>query len=236
MTDTPVDTSSIDAEAVKQFLQEEEAAKEAAKKVTLEKSESKWKAVDADEGFNTTFTADKMFQLDTQEAQTKEYFAVLEDHQIPITDDDQALFMKAMLNDTAVHLTQSLMGDRLQVECRALSVYENDLMLDTALKMSGSKPGAVSPTLIGCAQQIRVAMQIVRVNGKEVGYIEMFPDRENRAEQIKTLIKLTDARMQQLNTGKYGMFIRALNVFEHKLAKLNSLAYTGNFWNPGETD
>lgn len=236
ITEEATDTSSIDAEAVKAFLQEEQAAKDAAKRATLEKIDPKWHTVDADEGFNASFVADKSFQEDMQEVQTKEYFAVLEDHQIPISDDDQALFIKAMLNDTPVHLSQTLMGGLLTVECRALSVYENDLMLDAALKMSGSKPGAISPTLIGCAQQIRVAMQVTRVNNADVDYIELQPDRENREAQIKSLIKKTDERMRKFDTGKYGMLIRALNVFEHKLAKLNSLAYTGNFWSPGVID
>lgn len=225
----------FDAAAIKAFLAEADAEKEEKEVPEKKVDRPTFKEVDLDENskFDRTFRADPTFQKDEVEVDTKTYFAAVEDHQVPITDEDQALYMKAMLNDTEVHLTQSLMGGQLQVECRALSVYELDMVLLAAMRMSGSE-GQVAPTalLAGCAQQCRVAMQVTRINDKATGHVTASPDRKDQDAAIDRLIEAVDAKLRTINSGKYGMLVRALNVFEHKLARMNALAYTGNFWKP----
>jgi type IV pilus biogenesis protein CpaD/CtpE len=111
------------------------------------------------------------------------------------------------------------------------------MVLLAALRMSGSEGKDVPTALLpGCAQQIRVAMQTVRINGKDADPIYMEANRADRDNEIDKLIARVDARLSRMNAAKYGMLVRALNVFEHKLARMNALAYTGNFWKPVEID
>jgi hypothetical protein len=233
-----VDDSATSAQAVMDYLAEEAAARQEEQKQTQEKA-GIFREVDTTENpdFHVNFQADAVFQKDEVEKETETYFVALEDNQIPVTDADQALYLKAMLNDTEVHLTQVLMGGQLRVECRALSVYEADMALLAAMRMSGSEGKEIPTALLpGCMQQIRVAMQVVKINDKAVPSVQLVPARKNQDSEIDQLIAKVDDILGRMNSGKYGMLVRALNVFEHKLARLNALAYTGNFWKPVETD
>lgn len=234
-------TEEVQAAEVLAYLQEEEKAKENTRKEQEKQiTAAKFKEVDLSDNptFQRTFSADPSFIKNEQEEETKTFFLELDDKQIPITDEDQAAYMKAILNDTDVHLEMSMMNGQFKVECRAISVYESDLVLLAALRMSGSEGRDVpSPLLVGCAQQIRVAMQVVRINKKPVPYVSMESNRQaDRDEEINQLIAKVDKRLNHMNAAKYGMLVRALNVFEHKLARMNALAYTGNFWKPVEID
>ena len=233
-------TDAEQAADVLAYLQEEAEAKAAERAAQQEKLDApKYKEVDLSENpnFNMTFSADPIFEKNKQEQDTKTFFAAIADEQVPITDDDQARYMKAMLNDTDVHLELSMMGGQFNVECRAISVYEADMVLLAALRMSGSEGKDVPTALLpGCAQQIRVAMQTVKINGKDADPIYVEANRADQDNEINKLISRVDARLSRMNAAKYGMLVRALNVFEHKLSKMNALAYTGNFWKPVETD
>lgn len=252
-----VSTETPDADAVREFLDqynstrqskedssESEASEEevGAKEESVEPSsnvsttQGAFKEVDVSNGaYHQVFKADTSFTTNKTELYTKTYFVPLEDSQVPITEEDQALYLKAVLNDTPLTLTQSLAGGRVQITCRALSVYEQDLMLEAALFVCGGEDG-VSSLLPSLAQQIRVAMQTVSINKKQFATIYVQPDRTNRKEQILQLVKQVDAVLSKVDAAKFGFLVRALNVFEHKVAKLNSLAYTGDFWNPAEID
>lgn len=236
---TSEDTSSQAADVLA-YLKEEAEAKAAERAKQQEQLDApKFKEVDLSENpnFNMTFTADPVFTKNTQEQDTKTFFMAIDDEQVPITDEDQAMYMKAMLNDTDVHLEMSMMGGQFKVECRAISVYEADMVLLAALRMSGSEGKEVPTALLpGCAQQIRVAMQTVRINGRDADPIYIEANRADRDNEIDKLIARVDDRLSRMNAAKYGMLVRALNVFEHKLARMNALAYTGNFWKPVEID
>lgn len=231
---------AITSEDVLAYLKAEEETRQEEKETQQNVlNKGKMKEIDPAENpnFQMSFSADPVFAQDHTEVETKNYFVAIEDNQVPITDEDQAMYMKAMLNDTDVHLTQVLMGGNMNVECRAISVYEADMVLLAALRMSGSENKTVPTALLpGCAQQVRVAMQVTRINGKDASPIRLVPDRANRDKEINDLINAVDAKLSRMNAGKYGMLVRALNVFEHKLARMNALAYTGNFWKPVETD
>lgn len=244
---TSESTESPDAEAVREFLEQynstapsDETDEDATAEEEADAGENEpgpFKEVDLSEtdSYTQVFKADTAFTTNHTEAYTKTYFVPLEDSQVPITEDDQALYLKAMLNDVPLTLTQSLAGGRINIACRALSVYEQDLMLETALFVCGGEDG-ISSLLPSVAQQIRVAMQTVSINRKPFDTIYVTPDRANRRRQIEQLLSQVDSRLAKVDAAKFGFLVRALNVFEHKIAKLNSLAYTGDFWNPAGID
>ena len=245
-----VTTVSPDAEAVKAFLAEAEDTEEAIKDPVPATSEQvaaseedevsapQIKEVDVtDNAFVTTVAADKTFDKIEAEELTRMYMAPIKDSEIPITDEDQALYLKAMLNDTPLTLTQTLANDQVAVTCRALSVYEQDLVLEAAIQAVGGQETGIMSLLPSVAQQLRAAMQITHVNGVNQNAIYLEPARgDAHDEQVMDLIKQSDKKIGKMSAVKFGFLVRALNVFEHKMAKMHSLAYNKTFWKPVEID
>lgn len=241
-----VETASPDAEAVKEYLEKyarEDAIKEQEEQEAIDRDEEQEappviKEVDTtDSIFQTTVTADVTFDKVEAEELTRMYMAPVRDSEVPITDDDQALYLKAMLNDTPLELTQSLANSQVVVTCRALSVYEQDLVLEAAVKATGGPNEGVLSLVPSVAQQLRVTMQVTKVNGVSQNALYMEPKRGKEHEaQIEELISISDDRTGRMPASKFGFLVRALNVFEHKVAKMHSLAYNKTFWKPVETD
>lgn len=241
-----VETVSPDAEAVKEYLEKyvrEDAIKEQEEQAAINHDEEQDKIpvireVDStDSMFQTTVTADATFDKVEAEEITRMYMAPVKDSEVPITDDDQALYLKAMLNDVPLELTQSLANGQVVVTCRALSVYEQDLILEAAVQATGGPNEGVLSLVPSVAQQLRVTMQVTRVNGVSQNAVYMDPKRgKAHDEQIEELINVSDARTGRMPASKFGFLVRALNVFEHKVAKMHSLAYNKTFWKPVETD
>lgn len=237
-----IDTTSPDADAVRAFLEEERKEQqqtEAEKAETTDNNEGlgRPRTVDPEKegSFSHTFTADTTFETNETEVYTKQYVVPVDDKDIPITPQDQAMYLKAVLNDVPLQLTQVLAEGRISITCRALSVYEQDLMLETAMFVCGGENG-VTAMLPSIAQQLRVAMQTVDINGRSFPTVRMEPERNRRKEQMLELIKLTDDILAKVDAAKFGFLVRALNVFEYKIAQMNTLAYNGDFWNPAEID
>lgn len=241
-----VETASPDAEAVKEYLEKyvrEDAIKEQEEQAVIDRDADQEKLpvireVDTtDSIFQTTVTADVAFDKVEAEEITRMYMAPVKDSEVPITDDDQALYLKAMLNDVPLELTQALANSQVVVTCRALSVYEQDLVLEAAVKATGGPNEGVLSLVPSVAQQLRVTMQVTKVNGISQNAIYMEPKRgKAHEEQIDELISVSDNRTGRMPASKFGFLVRALNVFEHKVAKMHSLAYNKTFWKPVETD
>jgi hypothetical protein len=118
-----------------------------------------------------------------------------------------------------------------------LSVYEQDLVLEAAVKVTGGAEEGVLSLIPSIAQQLRVTMQVVRVNGVDQKALYLEPKRGKAHDaQIDELIEVSDSRTGRMPSSKFGFLVRALNVFEHKVAKMHSLAYNKTFWQPVETD
>lgn len=241
-----VETASPDAEAVKAYLEKyvrEDAIKEQEEQAVIDRDKDQEKPpvireVDStDSIFRTTITADATFDKVEAEELTRMYMAPVKDSEVPITDDDQALYLKAMLNDVPLELTQALANGQVVVTCRALSVYEQDLLLEAAVQATGGPSEGVLSLVPSVAQQLRVTMQVTKVNGVSQNAVYMEPKRgKAHDEQIEELINISDSRTGKMPSSKFGFLVRALNVFEHKVAKMHSLAYNKTFWKPVETD
>lgn len=238
------DTASPDADLVKAFLKEQEtndttqddAGSAEAEEATY--TPPKITKVDVtDTAFQASLLADTTFEQIEAEAIARTYMAPIGDNEIPITDEDQAIYLKSVLNDVPLELTQTLAGGKVQIACRALSVYEQDLVLEASLKLVGKQEEGAFSLLPSIAQQLRAAMQVTRVNGIPQNALYLEPKRgEEHEEQIDELIRHTDKYIGRMQFTKFGFFIRALNVFEHKAAHMHAMAYNKTFWRPAEID
>lgn len=238
-----LDTASPDADLVKEFLAEHDPEVNTQETVAEpEEPESytppKITKVDVtDTAFRANLMADTTFDQVEAEAITRTYMAPIKDTEIPITDNDQALYLKSVLNDVPLELTQTLAGGNVSVTCRALSVYEQDLVLEAALKLVGKQEEGAFSLLPSIAQQLRAAMQVTRINDVAQNALYLEPKRgEEHEAQVDELIRHTDKYVGRMQFAKFGFLVRALNVFEHKAAHMHAMAYNKTFWKPAEID
>lgn len=160
-------------------------------------------------------------------------FVPVGDMNVPITQEDKDVYFKSMLFDTPIELPVFSMGGNVKVVCRALTVYENDLVY-AALERAMKDRKVVPSVWEGICQQYRMAMQIISINNVDFGCLR-FNTPGNIDEDAEALIKKADF-VYKLNTAKYNLLLRSLNVFQHKITRLNSATYNQDFWDPDGID
>lgn len=174
------------------------------------------------------------FQSDTTFAETpvadqmQQIAVKVNEYDIPVTEADQRMYLKAILNDAPVELTIPVLKGALNVTCRALSVSESETIITTALKYFKDNPELNSMLMTDYIRQLRTIFQVVRINGKPA-----FPHLDLNQDTFASEVWTT---FRDMSTARYNAISAALNVFEHKLSRLNSAALNEDFWLPGEID
>ena len=172
----------------------------------------------SDTTFAETPVADQMQQISVK----------VNEYDIPVTEADQRMYLKAILNDSPVELTIPVLKGTLNVTCRALSVAESETIITTALKYFKDNPELNSMLMTDYIRQLRTIFQVVRINGKPA-----FPHLDLNQDTFASEVWTT---FRDMSTARYNAISAALNVFEHKLSRLNSAALNEDFWLPGEID
>lgn len=155
------------------------------------------------------------------------------DINVPITQEDKDAYFKAMLFDLPVELPIVSMEGKVTIVCRALNVYENDLVyvaLEKAMK-AHKLPAAMWE---GLCQQYRLVMQLVKFNGTPMDCVRF--DEPGDSQKDADVLLEGAKRIYKIGMVKYNLFIRSLNVFQYKVNKLNEAIYNQGFWNPVGTD
>ena len=183
------------------------------------------------------FEADPAFRESLKVEEMKKITATLGVHEVEVTPADQRMYLKAMLNDVPVTLDIPVMGGQVTVTCRALSVFETEKVVTMAIKYFQDNPEVPSMLMADHIQQMRVLLQVLSIN--KVPFDGHKPLRENTTDED---MQMDDFRnkswhtIRNMNITKYNMLVQALNVFETKLARMNSASLNGDFWHPDETD
>lgn len=183
------------------------------------------------------FEADPAFRESLKVEEMKKITATLGVHEVEVTPADQRMYLKAMLNDVPVTLDIPVMGGQVTVTCRALSVFETEKVVTMAIKYFQDNPEVPSMLMADHIQQMRVLLQVMSIN--KVPFDGHKPLRENTTDED---MQMDDFRnkswhtIRNMNITKYNMLVQALNVFETKLARMNSASLNGDFWHPDETD
>lgn len=176
---------------------------------------------------------DKTFEKSAYEDTGKE-FVTVNDTTVEITDEDKEQYLTCMLLEEPITLDIDLFGGRATITCRAITVYERDLIVLAGIKKSEELGYVYSNLYMDTnLQQLYMAMQITKVNGRIRDYLQ-FPKHEpgKMDEHAMKLADWSRERIETLPLPTWHMFARALNVFNHKLNKLNELALARNFTNP----
>lgn len=178
---------------------------------------------------NTKLTPDTTFEENGREKANKVFVPVL-DVNVPITDSDKDTYFKAMLFDTPIELPVLSMEGNVTVICRTLNVYENDLVY-VALEQAMKERQVPASVWEGLCQQYRMSMQLVKFNGKPLDCLRFNADGDTKKDAEILLEK--SKQIYNMSMPKYNLLIRALNVFQYKINKLNEAIYNQGFWNPG---
>lgn len=220
------ESQDISPDAVKNFLETEasdtapDADAETIKPVTPVNKDMNTVSYSfqSDTTFAETPVADQMQQITVK----------VNEYDIPVTEADQRMYLKAVLNDAPVALTIPVLKGTLNVTCRALSVAESETIITTALKYFKDNPELNSMLMTDYIRQLRTIFQVVSINGKPA-----FPHLDLNQDTFASEVWTT---FRDMSTARYNAISAALNVFEHKLSRLNSAALNEDFWLPGEID
>lgn len=157
------------------------------------------------------------------------------DDQHVITAEDKERYLQAMLTDTQLELPIE-MHNGITIVCRDLNMYERELSLE--IVRDQIKERNLPPTMLAhLMRNIRMPMQIVKVNDKKFDTIK-FEFKDYTVDQLQedknSLLEKQKKVVMPMSVSLQSLYLKALNIFEHKLARLEEAAFNKDFWNPAE--
>lgn len=194
-----------------------------------------------EEGTKTiTFGQDNTFDS-SEDQQSKAYDDMhinLQDDQIPITQEEKESYLLAMLNEEQYEQDVNMFKN-FTIRCRDLSMYEKQVVQRIITDDLKKNPNVVPAAVFMLIRQCRVPMQIVSVNGKPMGYMKFSynPDTDvddQLGRDAETLLNHSMEAVYSVPSARYELYMKALNVFENKLRRLQEAAFNETFWNPAD--
>lgn len=187
------------------------------------------------DGGRVTLGSDDTFEVN-ELAENPVYNIQVRVSEIPVTEEDQRMYLKSMLNDTPLKLNIDLYGGKMSILCRACSVYEQQLCAvasyrHTFLTKDPTIASILAPAFL---QKVRAALQLVSCNGILVSDLAYSPEPNKFEEHAEELCVKAEKLVGGTNAARWNAYVYALNVFEHKLAKLNEMALNRDFLSPGD--
>lgn len=150
-----------------------------------------------------------------------------------ITEDDKSRYLRALLQDKAVVLSIGLYGDKLRVACRNISTYEYQLADLLGMKLFETHSVNTARALLPMKLHTwRMAMQILQINGIPREFLEFKPEVGKLQEHLDALETKSEELIGTMSTSLYNACRSALNIFHHKLTKLDQLALARDFTTP----
>lgn len=238
--------SQVDPDAVKQFLQEEvdeagesvapgyespadvvttyENLKKEGEQTLKDLAES---ADSIEEGRSKLFEPDKasLAHLSSWVHDNKA------DLKVEVEEQEKALYLKSLLNDTILELPIKL-DIGITLVFRALTNYDFEVVFN-ALQKDSEEGKITGPAQYASrVQQCAVAMQLLKFGDKHMDYVTFkapYPT-VNKASDI--LRKYVQNDMSNWAWPKWQAAVTGLRVFETKLAICNENIRSGGFWQP----
>lgn len=162
----------------------------------------------------------------------------IQDDQHQITTKEKEDYLMACLNDELFVMTLDMLRG-FTVKCRDLNVYENRVVQQVLLNYVQDNPNTIMSVLTNLLRQCRLPMQIMEICGKPYNSIRFEYDPENASdEKLNEDARLLYKKSMELemNTpyARYQLCLKALNVFENKLKRLEEASFNENFWKPAD--
>lgn len=152
---------------------------------------------------------------------------------VPVTLEEQTLFLKAVLNDAPVRLTESLFNGALKVDMRSRYAHEQQRIFDALRQDITDK--IIEPTdtnlYVTRMQSYCAVLVVERINGQLFSNL-VLDKTGTPAEDIKKLREAVDEKIKHLSSVRWTALLNAIRIFETKCAKLSSEAANETFWKP----
>lgn len=152
------------------------------------------------------------------------------DIDVPITEEDKIVYMKGLLHSMPIVL-EIATKNGLRGKCRSLSVYEGDVAAGAMAHYLSKYPGTSLGFHDALSQQYRIAMQLTEYCGHPLGYLTYTRGNGTFDEHVQDLFE-NSQKVLDVPGPVYGIYVRMLNVFQHKLGKLHEAAFNADFWSP----
>lgn len=177
----------------------------------------------------------------TYENKKEDYYNMVipvQDYNHVITQKDKEDYLDSMMQESELQLTIS-MKNGLDVTCRDLNTYEREVSLElakTLLRANGLTPQMAYSIL----SNIRMPMQVIKCGSKKFNTIRLDYDPDASADKLKQDVQYLEKQYKKIimpiPSFLKSLYAKALNIFEHKLARLEEAAFNEDFWNPVERD
>lgn len=176
---------------------------------------------------------DRTFENSDAKTPFANMFVSVKDTEIPVTEEDKTDYIKATLFDNPVVLTIKAKNGT-SAKCRTLTAYESDICYEALSAYLKKYPNYPSMLWTSLMQQFRFPIQVIEYCGKEQNPISFKYEPGKKEEFAEKLIELSDARTADIPYPAYNNRIRLLNVFNNKIALLQSATFNSDFWNPDD--
>jgi hypothetical protein len=145
-----------------------------------------------------------------------------------ITPEDKERFFKSILANTPYEETISLFDGQMKVRFRAMSVKENNDVVEQIIQDKKNGMAADNDAYFITISTYRLATSLVSIDDKE--YSSVTKDNFSETTEKDTYILARARPMQAWATPKLSLFLDAFQKFEAKLVKLTNEVQTANFW------
>lgn len=185
---------------------------------------------------NVSLRTDTTFIDDQLEAMSNLYQTVVKGFEYKITQDEKEEYLRCMLMDKPIIMEVKAAGSNMGITCRALSVYEIELATYAGVQYMKNCEDTYMAELSWRSevQKYRLAMQVMKLGRDKVDYLAYKPEPGKLHEHAMDLQREANERFGSMNVIRWRLCVHALNVFEHKLTRLNELALMPDFLSPDD--
>lgn len=177
----------------------------------------------------------KLFEPDTSSVTSlSPWLFQKEDFVVETSEEDKALYMKSLLNDTNLILTVTLESG-IDMQFRSLTNFDFEVIFE-ALRKEANEGNITGPAQYASkVQQAAVAMQAMKFGSKSLEYVHFNKPYVALSEASNILLVYMKSEMGDWAWAKWQCLVTGLRMFETKLSICNENIRNGNFWLPAST-
>ena len=159
--------------------------------------------------------------------------ALVDTQKVDVTDEEKALFVKALLNDVPFRLVIPLMNGQFNISLRSRTAHEQRCIFDVLDK--DTTDGLIKKDdvayYISLSHKYCMALMVERINGQLFSEASIGPEA-TVAQAQEILHAAIKPKITPLQGIKLTAIQNAMRIFESKCAKLGTEAANQDFWKP----
>lgn len=155
---------------------------------------------------------------------------------VKVTDEEKALFLKAMLNDQPIKFEIVGFGGHLKIVFRCRRPQETEAIFLQLKRDLQQNRIELDSAYYSKLHRYALAVQIVQVNGEDMPTYESFkPSPEDTEKQIGNIALAAQQFVEHQNEAYISAHVSMLAAFEQKISFMSSQLLNGDFWIPAST-